>query len=40
MAQGHLKWDPNELIDEKTGCKKSRQTVPLKIMVDTFLSQI
>ena len=29
MAQGHLKWDENELIDEKTGCKKSRETVPL-----------
>ena len=27
MAQGHLKWDQNELIDEKTGCKKSRETV-------------
>ena len=34
MAQGHLKWDQNELIDEKTGCKKSRETVPLK---DLFL---
>jgi hypothetical protein len=29
MAQGHLKWDQNELIHEKTGCKKSRETFPL-----------
>ena len=28
-AHGHLQWDQNELIDEKTGCKKSRETVPL-----------
>ena len=32
MAQGHLKWDQNELIDEKTGCKKSRETVPLNFV--------
>ena len=32
MAQGHLKWDQNELIDEKTGRKKSRETVPLSIV--------
>ena len=29
MAQGNLLWDENELIDEKTGCKKSRETVHL-----------
>ena len=27
MAQGHLKWDQNELIDEKTGCKKSCESI-------------
>ena len=28
-APGHLYWDQNELIDEKTGSKISRETVPL-----------
>ena len=30
MAQGHLKWDQNELIDEKNQLQKSCETVPLK----------
>ena len=29
MAQGHLKWDQNELIYEKNRVQKSRETVPL-----------
>ena len=29
MAQGHLKWNQNELTMKKTGCKKSRETVTL-----------
>ena len=38
MAQGHLKRDQNELIDEKTGCKKSRETVPLNQVTIFILS--
>ena len=29
MAQGHLKWDQNKLIDEKSRVQKSGETVPL-----------
>ena len=31
IAQGHLKWDQNELIDEKNRVQKSRETVSLKL---------
>ena len=31
MAFGHFKWDQQELISEKTGYKKSRETVPLTL---------
>jgi len=31
MAHAHLLWDQNELIDEKTGCKKSCETVYLRL---------
>ena len=36
MAQEHLKWDQNELIDEKTGCKKYRETVPLILLMEAL----
>ena len=29
MAQGHLQWDQEELFEEKTEYKKSRETAPL-----------
>ena len=31
-AHCHIYWDQNELNDEKTGFKKSRETVPLTLL--------